>query len=141
MERYLVLGKFYSVSEKLKKDKLNHQKIDGVETNEMANISPSGRNILCHLLVNDNLNQRAISKKMNLSAQAISENLKKLERSGYIIRTDGTQNNENMIRFTLEGEKMAMKLDKKIRSHAKEVFKEMSEEEIEKLYYLLDKML
>lgn len=141
MERYLVLAKFYSVAEKLKKERMNSHKNSGEMQAEIARVSGSGRNILGRLLNNENINQRALSKLMNISAQAVSENLKKLEQGGYITRVDGAQNNENIIILTPSGREIAIELDWKIRNHAESVLANMDEEEIEILYKLLDKML
>lgn len=145
MEGYLVLSKFYSVAEKLRKDRMNNQKDsqknEEKRQEEIARISGSGRNILGLLLNNDNLNQRTIAKMMNISAQAVSENLKKLEQAECITRIDGTQNNENIISLTILGKEIAEILDVKIRNHADTVMGRMEEEEVEELYRLLDKML
>lgn len=137
----MVLGKFYTVADKLKKERIANQKNEGGNKEEIAQISSSGRNILGILLNTTHVNQRTVASMMNISAQAVSENMKKLEQGGYIIRKEGMLNNENLIVLTEEGREIAVELDGRIRSHAEAVLANMTDTEVEVLYQLLDKML
>ncbi|MFI3227748.1 MAG: MarR family winged helix-turn-helix transcriptional regulator [Clostridia bacterium] len=141
MDKRLVLLKFFKVSDKI----LKYQEENGPNEDEfstiVSKISVSGRNILCFLLNGKSTNQRTIAKQMNISSQAVSEVVKKLEVLNLIEKKYGLQNNENLILLTESGELIAKKLDFTIKDHANNVFSKLNDEETEQLFNLLDKIL
>lgn len=144
MDKHLVLIKFFEISEKLRKDKERNCVDNGYESSiseNLGKVTITGRNILRLLKENNNVNQRTIAKSLNISSQAISENLKRLEQFGYIQRISGTQNNENIIVLTETGQKIAIFLDQRIREHSEQVLKNLTSDEIESLYNILRKLL
>ncbi len=152
MEKYLVLTKLFSVSARLSADKMQHEeaalKAKGEPTpeekaarEEVKRMSSSARQMLCYLTNNPITNQRTIAKQLNISAQAVSETIKKLQQGGYITKTCGAQNNENIIGLTPKGEEVASKLNSRIRSHAEDVFEQFNEAELEQLDALLSKLI
>ncbi|MFI3312697.1 MAG: winged helix-turn-helix transcriptional regulator, partial [Eubacteriales bacterium] len=98
-------------------------------------------NILRLLKDKESLNQRTLATQMGTSAQAVSEAVKKLVQCGYVTKVVGTQNNENRIALTAEGQEVAEKLDRRIKSHASVVLGSFSQEELMELDRLLTKLL
>ncbi|WP_249030379.1 MarR family winged helix-turn-helix transcriptional regulator [Tannockella kyphosi] len=139
MDNDIVLGKFFATYELITKQKKNIHKDDDF-SNYIDKISSTGRNILRILLKNGSLNQRTIAKYSNISSQAVSEALKKLVRDSLIKKNSGVINNENLIELTELGENIAIVLDRKIKNHASIVFENMSKDEIEQFYKLLNKL-
>ncbi len=148
MEKYQVLAKLFGVSARLRQDKVKHKQAQAREktaeeqlwTKEIETLSNSGRNVLCSLKNNGSTNQRTLAKQMDISAQAVSETVKKLEQGGYITKEGGVQNNENFIALTPRGEEVADVLDRRIKQHAEVVLKNLNEQELETLYALLVKL-
>lgn len=101
----------------------------------------SGRKMLSVLSVKGGMNQRALALQLGISPQAVSESVKKLEHLGYIIKENGSQKNENLISLTEEGEEMAKFLIDLIGRHACEVFRTFSDDEVQQLGVLLDKLM
>lgn len=139
MDKHLVLIKFFEVQRKLNQEKKAKEMQRLSE--KIKEISPNGREVLRILLENDSVNQRTLAKFIDVSSQAISENLKRLEQLGYINKVNGNQNNENIINLTQSGKEIAEDLDKRIRKHSKEVMKKLSDDEVEQLYNILKKIL
>ncbi|MFI3206895.1 MAG: MarR family transcriptional regulator [Clostridia bacterium] len=104
-------------------------------------LSHSHRNMVCLIGENKLINQRSIAKLMNISSQAVSETIKKLEQLDLIEKTIGTQNNENLIKLTEKGERRAALFSKHIKQHADEAFKNFTEDEKETFYNLLEKLI
>lgn len=105
-----------------------------------SRISQSGRSILCLLLQEEGINQRTISKHLNITAQAVSGTIKILECKGLIVKKSGDINNENIISLTDEGKKFALEFDKRIQASAEKVLKDFTEEELLIFYKLVNKM-
>lgn len=141
MDKHLVLAKFFVTFEKVRREKDNsHNDENGTaDLKRKYKLSPSGCTMLCTLLTHGNLNQRNIAKMMNISSQAVSEAIKKLEQNELIIKESGTHNNEKIISLTKSGAEFAKKLDEGIKIHASTVFKNFNDEETDMLYALLEK--
>lgn len=143
MERHLTLLKIYQLSEKLKKNKGDTAPASRTP-NEKAiveKLSYSTKNLLRLLLTEESINQRTIAKIMSISSQAVSENIKKLEQLSLVEKIYGTQNNENIVSLTSTGRKIAINLDIGLKKHAEATFSALSDEEMETLNLLLNKIL
>lgn len=99
------------------------------------------RKILGIIKNNDNINQRQLAKLINLTPQAISKGLKKLETDNFIIRSNGNQKNEKLITLTKKGRQVASHLEKIIHHHADDIFIGFSDEEIEQFNFFLQKII
>ncbi|MFI3324956.1 MAG: MarR family transcriptional regulator [Clostridia bacterium] len=142
MEKHLVLIKFFGVSEQIRatRHNLSQQNNEELPLQQKYKLPPSGCNMLVTLMENGSLNQRAIANIMNISSQAVSETIKKLETKELIVKENGTHNNEKIITLTETGANVAQKLDEGVKKHAKIIFENFSNEEIDTLYNLLDKL-
>lgn len=143
MEKDIVLAKFFQLTDKMKSHREAQRKLEDFspENHLFIKIPHSGKNLLRVLLKNGSLNQRSIAKLMEISSQAVSESVKKLEQNELIIKTCGQQNNENIIELTEKGREIAIKLDKGIKKHAESLFAKLTEEETEQFYQILKKLL
>lgn len=103
-------------------------------------MSPIARDVLCLLLKEGNLNQRTIAKIMKVTGQAVSELMKKLECKELITRKQGEWNNENIISLTPKGLETATQLQDKIQEMAECRFTNFTEEEMNNLFALLEKI-
>lgn len=149
MEKYEVLEKFFSVNngvqeyrKKRREEqlKLNPQKPEMVEKDVVEKFSPTSKNILILLLSLGSMNQRAIAKSVDVSSQAVSETIKKLEQNDCITKTLGAVNNENIISLTEKGVELAKTLKIRLERHADVVFEDFSDSDLETLSRLLEKM-
>lgn len=135
MKRINTLLKLLHLSEYVKlAAKSNYKKHHHPLKNEM---SKSSKRILI-LLRNGDLNQRAISKKLMISPQAVSETIKKLEIEEYIIKD--TSKKETIIKLSEKGKIEAISFLKVIQSHADEFLKDFSDEELDLLIKLINKL-
>lgn len=137
MERDVVLAKLFKVNEALRtqikyKEKNSSQK--------EIRINHTSKEILRSLLNNNNINQRNLAGLLDVSPQAISESIKKLESLDLVIKVNGNQKNENLISLTEVGEQRAIKLNDKINKHSNEVLKYFTDEELTQFYNLLEKI-
>lgn len=148
----LKLGKKHH-KKKGRDEKHNHHNRENVEnSNEehshckcggklgIRKMSFTTRITLWLLLKYESLNQRNIAKTMNISAQAVSEIIKKLLEKELINKESGELNNENIITLTDEGKIVAEKIDMKMKDLSENIFKDFSEEEVETFNYLLGKI-
>lgn len=103
-------------------------------------ISYFSESLMSLLLKEGRLNQRTIAKRLNISSQAVSEMVKKLELKEFIIKEQGDMNNENMISLTKKGEEKAEEVNENIRELSEKIFKLFSEEDVEKFYEMLEKI-
>ncbi len=148
MERQDVLAKLFQVSEQLRMSRMQHRRereatetpAQKAESATIERLPNSGRNLLRLLKDVESMNQRTLAKQMDISAQAVSEVIKKLVQCGYITKECGAQNNENLIALTAEGKVVAEKLDRRIKAHAAVVLAPLSEEELVSLDALLSKL-
>ncbi|MFI3128619.1 MAG: MarR family winged helix-turn-helix transcriptional regulator [Bacillota bacterium] len=149
MEKYEVLEKFFSVNngvqeyrKKRREEqlKLNLQKSEMVEKDVVEKLSPTSKNILILLLSFESMNQRTIAKSVDVSSQAVSETIKKLEQSECITKTIGAVNNENIISLTKKGVELAKTLKVRLERHADVVFENFTNSDLETLSRLLEKM-
>lgn len=149
MQRRDVLAKLFRVSEQLRVDRIKHKRAETAnETPEQAaervvveTIPNSGRNLMRLLKDVESINQRTLAKQLNISAQAVSEVIKKLAQAGFITKECGAQNNENLIALTPAGKRVSDKLDNRIKEHAAVVLAPLTEEELVTLDGLLSKLI
>ncbi len=149
MEHHEVMAKLLQVAHRLHADRIRYKEAeiangDPVQMAQSVQIEAlpiSCRNILCRLREVESMNQRTLAKQMNISAQAVSESIKKLVQAGYITEVLGTQNNENRIALTAEGRIIAEKLNLRIKSHAAMVLGSLDQGELTQLDTLLSKLL
>ncbi len=137
------------VSELLKSGKKHHRKRERNHTNKehqemekrkRKKMSFGTRMTLWLLLQEESLNQRTIAKKMNISAQAVSEIIKKLLEQDLIYREQGELNNENIITLTEQGKTLANRIDEKMNRLSEHMLKDFTEEELQTFRMLLQKM-
>lgn len=108
--------------------------------NYNVKLSPSARSLLYTLLEEDCLNQRTIAKKLNITAQGVSDIVKKLETLELIIKESGEVYNENFIKLTKNGRVLAKEIDKKADLYSKQFFENFTDEDISLFSELLDKI-
>lgn len=107
---------------------------------EEMKIHPSAKKLLCILLREKKMNQRNIANIMNITAQAVSEIIKKMEQREYIIKENGEINNENIISLTDKGVEVAQKIENENKEYAEKLFKDFSDEELKILHDLMGKV-
>lgn len=98
------------------------------------------QSLMCLLLKEGRLNQRTIAKSLNISSQAVSEMVKKLEVKEFIIKEQGDMNNENIISLTEKGKEKAEEDKKNIEELSDKIFGLFSEEDLESFYNMLEKI-
>lgn len=142
MEKFEVLGKLRDITDKIRKKHDKTKVIEDDPNSEFVkmNLPHSARKILHVLYLRGNLNQRTIAGRMNVSSQAVSEVISKLELNGLVSKSIGAQNNENIISITEKGKDLALKHDIYIRANADRVFTNFTDDEVDTFYELLSKM-
>ncbi len=110
------------------------------ERKKGGRMSFATRMTLWLLFKHGSLNQRNIAKSMNISAQAVSEIIKKMLDKDFVHRESGELNNENIITLTEEGMLVAKKIDDRMKLLSDSIFKEFTAEEMDTFCFLLDKM-
>ena len=141
MEQELLL-KVFEVNE-LIKNEIKIQKTndkDKLQKDKNMKISLNAKNALRILSQQDNINQRTLAKKLNITSQAMSEIIKKLEQANYIQKRNNKINNENIISITDEGIEKANMFTQRLDSVCDKVFKDMTTSDKDKLLELLEKM-
>lgn len=133
MEKKQLLIKLHDISEILKRKKEMMHHCD--------NLSHTSKKIIGMLQENNNLNQRSIAKSINYSPQIVCRNINKLEEFGLIKKSTGLANNENIILLTEKGKNYAADLDEVLASDAENIFKDLTDQEVEKLDEVLNKIL
>lgn len=103
-------------------------------------LTPSTRTIILALLEKGSQNQRTLSKKANITAQAVSDIVKKLSENGILSKESGESYNENLITLTQKGVDLAKEIDKTATISSEKMFENFSEKELNDLYLLLDKI-
>lgn len=103
-------------------------------------LSPVAENVLILLYREGSMNQRTLAQRSNVTGQAVSELMKKFQEYELIVRESGDLNNENIISLTEKGRERGKKCEEKIRTRAEILFRDFSEEDLETLSDLLDKM-
>lgn len=142
MEKKLLLSKLLLTTNAMRtvqrSDKLseNHHHHKGNKR-----MSPVSKSVLCLLHNEGKLNQRNIAKSLNVTGQAISESLKKLEEKELITKKSGEINNENIISLTESGTSRAIKIEENLTQIADEKFASFSTKELETFSKLLDKII
>lgn len=132
LHKILKLNEFVKLS--IEKDKKqNHHPLKN-------DLSKSSRRMLWVLRENGSLNQRTISKMLNVSPQAISESVKKLEANNLIIK-DTSNKNETIIELTKEGLKQSNALKDSIQKHANILLSEFSDEELIPIIEFINKLI
>ena len=102
-----LLLKFFEVNELIKNEVKRQKGGDAKHKKAGARLSMNAKNTLRILHNSEEINQRTLAKKLNISAQAMSEIIKNLEQGQYIERKNNRVNNENIISITNEGRKKA----------------------------------
>lgn len=100
----------------------------------------SGGKLLHILLREGKLNQRSIASMMNVSAQAVSDLVKKMEHRELICKESGEINNENMISLTEKGREIAQEVESEMKEYAEKLFADFSEEELATLQNIMEKL-
>ncbi|MFI3227173.1 MAG: MarR family transcriptional regulator [Clostridia bacterium] len=116
----------------------NHECRD--EKTDEIRLPPSAKNTLMVLLEEKNLNQRTLAKRMNITAQGVSDVIKKLEEKELILRHRGEVYNENIIELTEKGEQTAKILDERTKIHSESLFENFTEDDLAKFDELLGKL-
>lgn len=137
MKKDILLIKLNDVSELLLSKKYRPSGKEHAE----AKLPHSARKIIGILHMEGKLNQLTLAKRVNVSAQAISKSIKVLEDEKLIVKEYGNQKNENLIRLTEKGLFLAEDLKKHIKEHQEKIFKNFSDEDIDNLNLLLDKII
>lgn len=132
----VVLAKLFKVNELLRAQKKENLLIDEFK----LKINHTGKEILRNLLNNDSINQRSLAGTLDVSPQAVSECIKKLESLDLVTKQSGTQKNENLISLTDFGRDCATELNKKIIAHSNKALKDFTDDELLQLYNLLNKI-
>ncbi len=144
MEQYVVLGKFYEISNRLKKNKSKSKETTGLSEDEVKlidkDLQHGARRILHIVYLNPDINQRAIAAKVNVSSQAVSEAVGKLVNLNLMVKKSGAQNNENIIKLSEKGARIAEHINAVVKEHAGSVFADFSQDELDQFHSLLLKM-
>ncbi len=102
-------------------------------------MNKSSRRILFILSTYGPMNQRALSRKLLVSPQAISESIKKLENDNII--TKDILKNETVIKLTLEGESEAKLFKDVLQRHADRLFEGFTDEELDTYIKFANKLM
>ncbi len=103
-------------------------------------LSLTAKNTLRLLLEHENINQRNLAKKLNVTAQSMSEIIKKLEHAELVEKVNNKINNENIISLTEKGKSRAKVIDELLSLVTKDIFSRFTEEEKITFSMLLDKI-
>ncbi len=139
MEKEQLFLKLLRVSELAKPKRIKNRKKKDLESNPRPHIGLSEKVILRILLDEKRINQRSIAKKMNISAQGVSENINKLIQLEYVYKEQGLSHNENFILLTETGIMRAESLHNEFSNDADNFFANLSLTEQE--LYILDVLL
>ncbi len=141
MQKEQLFLKLLRVSD-LAKPKRIKKKDEEARLTGNPNIGLAEKVILRILLDEKKINQRTIAKKMKISAQGVSENIKKLIEMEYVYKEQGVSYNENFILLTEKGEKRAQSLHHEFSKDADIFFSgvNLTQEELLILDILLSKM-
>lgn len=150
MEKYQVLEELFRVNTQIQEYRMqkreeSEKKHSGdtkttSKFDKLEKFSSNAKRILILLMQEENINQRSIAKQMDISSQAVSEVIKKLEQNGCVTKTAGAQNNENIISITDHGKDAAKEFKKRLSNHAELVFSNMTDKEIQVFQQLLCKI-
>lgn len=117
-----------------------HEGEKGGKRERRKKMSFGTRMTLWLLLQEESLNQRNIAKKMNISAQAVSEIIKKLVEQELVHKESGEFNNENIITLTEQGKLVANRIDQKMSRLSEHMLKDFTKEELQTFHMLIQKM-
>lgn len=132
LQRIFQLNEFVKLSADEDKAKHHHRlKID---------LGKSSKRILWLLKRNGPLNQRSISKELNISPQAISEAVKKLECENLIIK-DISNKNETIISLSELGNERSEVIKELIQNHANTLFDDFDENELQQVINFINKLI
>lgn len=144
MSKQQTLSKIHDLLNQLRKDDHmieDHTRSILPEESGMPRLSHAAKKILDTLAQHEGtMNQRTLSKCVGVSPQATSVQVRRLERYGYLERTDGTQKNENFVGVTELGRQVGLALNETMRFHAEHILCDLSPEEGELLLELLNKI-
>lgn len=151
MEQQLVLMKLLEVSGSIRQEQRGkrnrkegeeHSKSEGHRGSESGRqkLSPVAQSALCLLAEQGSLNQRTMAKSLNVTGQAVSDLVKKLEAREMIAKEAGEHNNENIISLTEKGTAKAQEVSQKLQTMAAELFSSFTQEEMDVFSSLLEKI-
>lgn len=93
------------------------------------------------LALHDGLRQKDLAYLLAITPQALGEVLAKLEKAGYITREkDENDRRATIVKLTDEGRKKAEEAAEKREKEAEDYFSVLTDEEIEQLAAILDKL-
>ncbi len=134
MDKMKTLIKIFKLSEYVKLEgKKNHENYHHPLKN---NLTKSHNRILGVLQRHGTLNQRTLSKHLNISPQAVSETIKKLECDNLIYKDDNGK-----INLTKTGNDYAVDFNNRVTAHAEELLKDFTDEELQNVINFIDKLL
>lgn len=101
----------------------------------------SQHRLLMHLSRQPNCSQVELAEQLEVSPSAIAVSIKKLEKGGYIRReTDESDNRVHQVTITQKGEQIIQKSITMFRETERQMFQGFSDEEMEKLAELLERI-
>ena len=128
-----------AVNQMIKTVRMHKQLIDS----KVANICihRTAHRILMHIAKNDRLeSQKALAEHIGITPAAITGELKKLEKEGYIKRVHGNDNRYNTVEITDEGKKVVEETRTLFSEIDNAMFSDFTEEELETYIKALEKI-
>lgn len=109
---------------------------------ERKHLSHRACKTLTIILAQGSLNQQALAEKLSIRPQSVSEVLSKLETNGFIEKGESDNNKrENIIYLTPKGKHEAEIADERIKKHADKLLAALTDEEIETMTVLYEKII
>lgn len=143
MDKQQLLLKLHDIGANIRPDRKDAPPFKGGCHNhghEDFKMPPSAGKILTVLFKEEKMNQRTLAKSTNITAQGVSDVLKKMESRDLVVKVAGEACNENFIILTEKGKKIATDMDVKSKAHAERIFASFSVEEMCQLESLLEKI-
>lgn len=134
MDRGRILIKLHDVNELLSQKPKDGPKFS-------SKLPHMARKMIGVLTKEGRVNQRTLATYMRISPQAVSENIKKLEKLGVITKESGLQKNENYIFLTEQGMELSKVFQAELEKHVASVFQDFDDLELEQLEQLLNKIM
>lgn len=130
-QRILQLSEYVKIS--FKDDSMKHHQLK-------HDLGKSNKRIICLLKRKGSLNQRQMSKELNISPQAISEAVKKLETMNFITK-DIVSKNETKIKLSVFGKEHAELIEEMMQKHADTLLDDFNDEEIQLMINFINKII
>ena len=138
-----LLLKFLEAHARIKNEVKKHKSEKGnsaIHQSRETKLSLNAKYALRILYDSEEMNQRNLAKKLDVSAQAMSEMVKVMEQAGYVEKKKNRINNENMLFLTEAGSQRAVNFKEWIQVVNEKVFQDFTEEEKLLLERLLEKI-